>query len=119
MSEKLTYKIYLDSTKRREKEVYLVKISTSGEETETTAKKSGDIDLVATIKEILDENNLKISDISEVIPNKGPGSFTGLKIGVTIANIINWSLGRKTIRELDLPDYGRPPNITPRKSKKK
>ena len=44
--------------------------------------------------------------------NKGPGSFTGIKIGVTIANVLNWALGKKKISELVVPDYGREPNIT-------
>ena len=58
---------------------------------------------------------LKAKDITEYESNPGPGSFTGLKIGTTIANVFNWALGKKKINELALPEYGREPNITPRK----
>ena len=34
---------------------------------------------------LLEKNNLTIDDISEIVCVKGPGSFTGLRIGVTIA----------------------------------
>lgn len=110
MSEKSLYKIYLDASKRREKKVSLVELE--GDQENVVAEKKGDIDLVSAIDELLKENKLKLSDINEVVPNKGPGSFTGLKIAVTIANVLNWALGRKTIKELDVPDYGRGPNIT-------
>ena len=103
--EKSEYKILIDTSTRFEKEVRLVE----GEK--ELGKKCGDIDIVTSIKELLKDNNLKPSDISEYIPNLGPGSFTGLKVGVTIANILNWATGRKKIDELDLPEYGSEPNI--------
>ena len=110
MSERSTYKIYLDSTARYKKKVTLLK--QNGENGEVLGERFGDIDLVVAIKELLEDNQLELSDIEEVVPHLGPGSFTDLKIGVTIANIFNWLLGKKSIDELDVPDYGRPPNIT-------
>ena len=104
------YKIYLDSTKRYENEVKLVEVS--GDKEKILGVKNGDIDLVGSINELLAKHNLKVSDIEEVIPNLGPGSFTGLKVGVTIANVINWINGKKTSKDIDLPNYGREPNIT-------
>ena len=44
---------------------------------------------------MLDNNNLKISDIDEIVCVKGPGSFTGLRIGVTIAKTISYFLNKK------------------------
>jgi len=107
------YKIKIDASKRREKEVRLVKIEDDAEV--IVAEKKGDIDIVVTIKDLLDENNVPIENIDEFVSNLGPGSFTGLKIGATIANVLNWALGRKTIQELDVPEYGRDPNITLKK----
>ena len=40
----------------------------------------------------LKENNLTINDIEKILVINGPGSFTGIRIGVTIAKIIAWSL---------------------------
>ena len=111
--EKSTFKIRIDSTDRYKKSVKLVRIH-KGEEKEVS-EREGDIDIVAEIAGILGEQKLKAKDITEYESNPGPGSFTGLKIGTTIANVFNWALGKKKINELALPEYGREPNITPRK----
>ena len=37
-----------------------------------------------TIKELIERNNITVDDINEVIVCNGPGSFTGVRIGVTI-----------------------------------
>jgi len=107
------YKIKIDASKRREKEVTLVELK--GNTEAVVAEKKGDIDIVVAIKELLEENNIPIDNIDEFISNLGPGSFTGLKIGATIANVLNWALGKKTIKELSVPEYGRDPNITLKK----
>jgi len=103
--EKSEYKILINTAVRHEKEVKLM----DGDK--EVGKRFGDIDIVSSIKELLDENSLKPSDISEYIPNLGPGSFTGLKVGVTISNILNFIFGNKKIDELDIPEYGSEPNI--------
>ncbi len=38
------------------------------------------------------ENNLLAKDINKIIVVNGPGSFTGIRIGVTIAKVYAWSL---------------------------
>ncbi len=59
------------------------------------------------IEEILKKNRKEVKDISEIEVNLGPGSYTGLKIGVAIANTFGFVLdipvnGR---RQLVLPKY--------------
>ena len=50
------------------------------------------------IDTLLKKHHLKLTDLEEVDSFKGPGSFTGLKVGATIANTINYALGNnKTI----------------------
>ena len=39
------------------------------------------------VDDILKENNLSAKDVDEIIVVNGPGSFTGIRIGVTIAKI--------------------------------
>jgi len=39
------------------------------------------------VDDILKENNLSPKDVNEIIVVNGPGSFTGIRIGVTIAKI--------------------------------
>jgi len=44
--------------------------------------------LLGFLKEKLDENNKTWSDISSIGVFEGPGSFTGLRIGITVMNTI-------------------------------
>jgi tRNA threonylcarbamoyladenosine biosynthesis protein TsaB len=44
------------------------------------------------IEQLLDQHKLKLSDISEIRVNPGPGSFTGLRVGITIANTLGFLL---------------------------
>lgn len=47
------------------------------------------------IKYLLEENNLKPNDLEEIICVRGPGSFTGLRVGVTIAKTYAHFLNKK------------------------
>ena len=42
---------------------------------------------------LLRQNGMKLSQIEEVKVNSGPGSFTGIKVGVAIANALGFALG--------------------------
>lgn len=44
------------------------------------------------IIELFEKTNLTPKDINKIIVVTGPGSFTGIRIGVTIAKTIAWSL---------------------------
>ena len=44
------------------------------------------------IKEIIENNSYKPSDIDNIVCVNGPGSFTGLRVGVTIAKTYAYSL---------------------------
>jgi len=48
--------------------------------------------LLPSIKELLSKNNTKINDLNRVYVSVGPGSFTGIRIGVTVAKTIAWAL---------------------------
>lgn len=41
--------------------------------------------------------NFSINDIDKVMVANGPGSFTGIRIGVTIAKVVAWSLKKDII----------------------
>ena len=47
---------------------------------------------LVTMVEMLEEKSLKPSDIDKIILVNGPGSFTGCRIGITIAKTYAWSL---------------------------
>ena len=44
------------------------------------------------IVSMFEENNLTAKDIDKIIVVNGPGSFTGIRIGITIAKVYAWSL---------------------------
>lgn len=44
------------------------------------------------IVSMFEKNNIKPSDITKIIVVNGPGSFTGIRIGITIAKVYAWSL---------------------------
>jgi tRNA threonylcarbamoyladenosine biosynthesis protein TsaB len=61
------------------------------------------------IDELLKEHNLALRDISEIIVNAGPGSFIGVRVGVTIANTLGFILripvNKKPVGESVEPIY--------------
>lgn len=44
------------------------------------------------IVEMFDKKNLSAKDIDKIIVVNGPGSFTGIRVGLTIAKVFAWSL---------------------------
>ncbi len=64
--------------------------------------------LLPLIDELLSENNLIPADLSAVEVHTGPGSFTGLRIGISVANTLFYILdipvnGKK--KKLVIPTY--------------
>lgn len=53
--------------------------------------------LLPSIKEILDHNSIDKKELNEIYVSIGPGSFTGIRIGVTVAKTMAWSLKIKII----------------------
>lgn len=62
------------------------------------AERNHSIKLLPEIDEILKEAGITPSDLDAVAVGYGPGSYTGVRIGVTVAKTFAWSLG--------IPVYG-------------
>jgi tRNA threonylcarbamoyladenosine biosynthesis protein TsaB len=89
-------------------------------------------ELLKRLEVLLNERNLSWDDISGIIVFRGPGSFTGLRIGMTVMNTIayvksvpiigeigdDWEekalfrLNNKENEKIVLPHYGADANIT-------
>ncbi|EKD90329.1 MAG: Glycoprotease family protein [uncultured bacterium] len=49
--------------------------------------------LLPLIEKILKKNGLEFKDLKGIEVEIGPGSYTGLKVGVSVANALGYSLG--------------------------
>lgn len=64
-----------------------------GKRFKTTARQEKSQRLLPFIDELLRKEDKKFKDITEIEVNTGPGSFTGLRVGVSVANTLGWALG--------------------------
>lgn len=60
--------------------------------------------LMPLLKKIAQQNKISLTGIKKVHVIKGPGSFTGLRVGVTVANTIAY-LNKAKLYELNTFDY--------------
>ncbi|MGW8460616.1 tRNA (adenosine(37)-N6)-threonylcarbamoyltransferase complex dimerization subunit type 1 TsaB [Bacillus atrophaeus] len=58
----------------------------------TYLKKNHSVRAMPAVHALLNDCDLKPEDISKVVVAKGPGSYTGVRIGVTLAKTLAWSL---------------------------
>lgn len=58
---------------------------------------------LAMVSKMFDECNLVPSDIDKIIVVNGPGSFTGIRVGLTFAKVFAWGLNKEitTISSLE------------------
>ena len=83
--------------------------------------------LLNKIDQLIQDSGFQKKDISAIVVNSGPGSYTSIRIGVTTANIMALSLGipiydvddfnsKKILDQVFfspvLPKYSQPPFIT-------
>ncbi len=90
------------------------------------------LELLEQLETFLAEHDYTFQDLKGLIVFRGPGSFTGLRIGITVFNTLADSLNIPIVGELGddwlklgmgklaegkvdtivLPEYGMPPHIT-------
>lgn len=80
-------KLYIDTSNSER-----VKVGIDGEIFETEARKEKSQKILPFIDKLLKKKRKKITDITEIEVNTGPGSFTGLRVGVSVANALGWAL---------------------------
>lgn len=56
------------------------------------------VELLPTIDELCADNGINPGDVEHVHVSGGPGSFTGLRIGITVARTLAWAVGAKVVR---------------------
>ena len=58
----------------------------------STLKKTHSIQAMPAVERILQEASLRPSDLDAIAVSAGPGSYTGVRIGVTLAKTLAWTL---------------------------
>ena len=53
--------------------------------------------LLPSINSLLKKNNVDVNEIDKIYATVGPGSFTGIRIGLTVCKMLAWSLGKGII----------------------
>jgi len=48
--------------------------------------------VLGLINQILKKNKKTLKDLTEIEVETGPGSFTGLRVGLAVANALGWAL---------------------------
>ncbi len=100
--------LYIDT---RDNSRIIVRIKTNKqefiEESEANVQKAQAT--LPLIEKLLKKSGLKTNEIDEIKIEKGPGSFTGLRVGISIANALSFSssikINGKKIGEIELPEY--------------
>lgn len=125
-------------TDRPEAELYLLQNSKVKDKLKWHAHRELADTLLMKIKELVEENNIMLEELQGIIVFTGEGSFTGLRIGTTVANGLAYSLnipvvtasgsnwlktGQANIQNaklgaLVIPEYNSAPNISTPKRKK-
>ncbi len=84
--------LFLDTTQAKIARVKIV------DGTKTLAENQGSSPL-ETIQEALVTSKIKLEQIDMFSANPGPGSYTGIRIGLSIINALNFAFGKKVTQE--------------------
>lgn len=68
-------------------------VELDGERLEVAFGLKSSQNLLPAINRLLRKKRVKLSELTEIRVNTGPGSFTGLKVGVSVANALGYALG--------------------------
>lgn len=53
--------------------------------------------LLPSVDSLLKKNRCTLNDIGKIFVTVGPGSFTGIRIGLTVCKVLAWTLGKGVI----------------------
>lgn len=100
--------LYIDT---RDNKNVKAKLEIDGEvfETQSTNETRRPESIVNLIDEVCKKAGITINEVDEINVEEGPGSYTGLKVGVSVANALSFALNKKVngkmIGEIVEPTY--------------
>lgn len=81
-------KLYIDTSDSEK-----IIVGFNGRKVESDARVERAQKLLTVIDEELKKQGKSLEDIESIEVKRGPGSFTGLRVGISIANALGWALG--------------------------
>lgn len=104
-------RLYIDSTNN-----LITKVEVGENQLVKKYQSPRDQDVLGAVIEALDQAGVEVSEISSIEVNTGPGSFTGIRVGVSVAQAFSYGLGvsingHAPGTTLSI-NYGAPPSIT-------
>lgn len=98
----------IDTASKKEVKVGLIIDGEKKEQVRLLDKRKAQA-VLPMLDELLQKEKIALADITEIEVNKGPGSFIGVRVGVTIANALGFLLqipvNKKKIGEFVEPVY--------------
>lgn len=82
----------IDTTNTEEITVFLQDPKSRKIDKIVTTQKRGSQVLLPMIVKILKKNKVNFKDLTQIEVNPGPGSFTGTRVGVAVANAMGYAL---------------------------
>jgi len=102
-------KILYINTSSNEKIVVALKTNGSEKKIESLIDKQKAQKILPTIDELLSKCNTKLEELTGIEVTTGPGSFTGLRVGIAVANSLSYTLkipvNNKAIGDFEVPSY--------------
>lgn len=98
-------RLYIDT---RDNKNIIVRLEKKGQifEEKSIANKNKAQAALPLIEKVLKQAKIKASNVNDIRVETGPGSFTGLRVGIAIANALGFGLGvRINGKRFDLPKY--------------
>lgn len=99
----------LIDTSNNQKVIVGLRIDEKEYKIEQEVDKSRKQPVLSLLDKILKEHKLELTDFTAIEVNTGPGSFTGVRVGVSVANALSYALkipvNGKKIGELARPVY--------------
>jgi len=100
--------LFIDTSNNREVSVRLI-INNQRFEKKLAQEKTRAQEVLFLIDQLLKEHQFYLKKLDTIKVHAGPGSFTGLRVGVAIANTLAFSLGipvnDKKNGEIEIPVY--------------
>src|SRR3989344_695765 len=98
--------LYIDTSDSGKTTVALIIDGIRKEYVEVTNKETRSQNVLPLIEKALQSEKLTLKDLTDIKVHPGPGSFTGVRVGVAVANTLGWTL-KITVngKPIELPQY--------------